>query len=70
MPLTRNQKNFISLVSRSPDVGDGWRMVSQALEKHTQSYVRDLPDLFEVKRDNEQFMLRFSEEGKIVAKYL
>lgn len=64
--LTQQAKDTIKLIQRSPNVGDGWRNVSEPLRKHITTWLQSAEDLFEF--DGER--IRLSPEGQTVAKYL
>lgn len=66
MRLDDRQTNFIKLILRSEDVGDGWRQCSDVLYEHFLSY---LPEEL-VEWDHDQKRVRLTREGDIVARYL
>jgi hypothetical protein len=61
--MTRQDQDFLKLLLRSPDRGDGWRSVSEACWQ--------LVDSFENKRlleiDKEQMRVRLTDDGELVA---
>lgn len=63
--ITHKQADFLRLLLRSPDCGDGWRKVSTMCW----FLVRNFPhqELIETKDEN---MVRLSESGKTVVEYL
>lgn len=67
--LPQQQKDFLRLVLRSPDVGDGWRSVSPILVPVTKKQVASNPELFET-RDEDGFLIRLTERARIVTDYL
>lgn len=69
MKLNQEQTSFIRLVLRSDDIGDGWRRVSCHLESMVLLVIDDMYELFETRREKEQFYIRLSEKGKTVAEY-
>jgi len=58
-------RNFLSLLLRSPDKGDGWRSVSNMLWPLVDGFGQK--ELIET-RDNA--FVRLSEKGKIVMEYI
>jgi hypothetical protein len=62
--------DFIRLVMRSPDVGEGWRSVSNALRKFAESTASKRPEIYETKTESGALMLRLSLRGKILADYV
>lgn len=59
-------KGILSLINRSPDVGDGWRRVSRTVWPH----VKDMPDdLAETREDSDGRYIRMTSEGRAVLKY-
>lgn len=62
--------DFIRLVMRSPDVGEGWRTVSKTLRKWAEDTVAKRPEIYEIKADGNTLMLRLSERGKVLADYV
>lgn len=63
--ITRQDKDFMQLISRTRDCGDGWRNVStmcwQLVERFT------TPELLEIGQENRR--VRFTQEGLAVLKY-
>lgn len=57
--VTENQKIFLDLIERSPDMGDGWRTVSDALWPHALQQAHPL--LTELDRDNKR--VRLTDDG-------
>ena len=70
MKLTDKQTNFIKLLRRSKDVGDGWRKVSKKLEGFVTRCVSERPELFETKQSDGQLLIRFSERGALLSDYV
>lgn len=64
--MTQQDKNFIKLIQRSPDHGNGWRQVSDLCWELILEFKQ--PDLIEI--DTELKRVRLSHDGTIVAKYL
>lgn len=60
---------FIRLINRSEDDGDGWRRVSPALEKIVRVTVLDKPSIYELDETN-GMRVRLSEYGNIFANLL
>ena len=63
--LTENQRIMLQLIQRSPDLGDGWRQVSDALWRHVVDQAH--PDLTEL--DEKQRRIRFTPEGITVMRF-
>ena len=63
--VTENQRIMLSLINRSPDIGDGWRQVSDMLWRHVKDQAH--PDLTEL--DEGQKRVRFTEAGVAVVRY-
>jgi uncharacterized protein (DUF736 family) len=53
------------LIQRSPDIGDGWRQVSDILWPHFSDLRAEL-----VERDQENKRLRFTARGLIIMDYI
>jgi hypothetical protein len=64
--MTEEQKSLLRLVARSPDIGDGWRQVSDVLWTHVQKWAH--PGLTEI--DEGLKRIRLSPDGLIVMRYL
>lgn len=64
--ITENQKIMLDLIQRSPDIGDGWRQVSDGLWKHVVEQAH--PDLTEIDATSKR--ARFTDEGLTVMRYL
>jgi len=64
--ITENQGIMMKLIYRSPDLGNGWRQVSNPLWRHVldQSH----PDLTEI--DHDLRRVRFTPEGDTIMRYL
>ncbi len=64
--LTDYDRNFIHLILRSPDLGDGWRQVS--------SVAWPLIDRFQsdalIEKDEVNLLVRLTEKGDTVAEYV
>jgi hypothetical protein len=60
--MNPKQKEFLKLLGRSPDVGDGWRMVSVALFALCEEVAGELPELVEFEKENSR--MRLTEKGK------
>jgi hypothetical protein len=63
--ITENQRIMLQLIQRSPDIGDGWRQVSDALWRHAEDQAH--PDLTEL--DSEKKRVRFTSEGDTIMRY-
>lgn len=70
LKLDDKQINFVRLILRSPDKGEGWRSVSDALRKFSEGVIAERAELYETKEENGALMLRLSERGAIVGEYL
>jgi len=67
--LSDDDINFIRLVQRSPDRGDGWRSVSALLWRMVEGFARQ--ELIERERNEDGTgRVRLNERGNIVAEYL
>ena len=64
--LSQQEKDALKLIERSKDVGDGWKKCSPALYRIA---VIPLPDEL-VEKQPDPPMVRLTEEGKIVLKWL
>ncbi len=63
--LTDRQRDMLRLVQRSPDIGDGWRQVSEMLwPLVTSSGHTEL-----LEKDAENLRVRFTQEGKTVVRF-
>ena len=67
--LDDEHKPLIRLILRSPDVGDGWRNVSQVLRKVITEGIAEFPELYEV-REMAGMQIRLSDRGNVVKDYL
>ena len=63
-------KSFMTLIVRSPDIGDGWRGVTNHLMGLVRQKAKESPDLYEVRTVDKQMQVRLSNEGHTVWKYL
>ena len=70
LKISDKQIDFIRLVRRSPDAGDGWRAVSDTLRKFTLHTVDEQPDIYETKEDKGRLFIRLSERGSIFGDYV
>lgn len=68
--LSQQQKDFLRLVLRSPDQGEGWRRVSKTLTPITQDMIATNPELFESETRDEHFFIRLSDRGSVLVDYL
>ena len=59
---------FLRLIERSPDVGDGWREVSDTLWVPIRSWTKDFQELIELHPTEQRVGL--THEGQIVMKWL
>lgn len=67
--IAEKQAPFIKLILRSPDVGDGWRNVSNVLRKTIEAGIADAPELYET-REMAGLQIRLSERGNVLKDYL
>lgn len=63
--ITRQDKDFMQLLNRTRDAGDGWRNVSMVCWQLVESFTT--PELLEIDRENRR--VRFTPEGLAVLKY-
>ena len=77
MALEQRDKDFLKLLMRSPDEGEGWRRVSELLWPMVQAQHERTPELLRIKSlpsDNEvdeyRRYVRLSAEGKVVVEWL
>jgi hypothetical protein len=59
-------KQFLRLLLRSPDHGDGWRMVSDVCWQLVEDF--QSPELIEIDKIGKR--IRLTENGKLVASYI
>lgn len=64
------QRDLIKLILRSQDIGQGWRIVSDALHNTVCSVSKDNPELYEISHTDNINMIRLSERGQIISEYL
>ena len=64
--LTPQDKNFINLILRSPDIGDGWRNSSNTLWPIVQGMAEDQPELFELGEKT----IRLTPVARILMEYI
>lgn len=70
MKLDDQQSAFIKLLLRSPDIGEGWRKVSNILIRATEIQVALNPELFEFESMPEGSRIRLTERGSVLGEYL
>lgn len=71
MKLKDDDKNFLRLIQRSPDIGEGWRNVSPKLWQLVEMHQKTIPTLFEAELEpTGGGRVRLTEEAQIVMKYL
>lgn len=63
-------REFIQLLLRSDDQGDGWRNVSVKLSDYVVNKANETLDLFEMRFVKDQFQIRLSPEGKTVVEWM
>jgi hypothetical protein len=67
--LSQSQKDFLRLIMRSPDEGDGWRRVSRMLGPIVSKWT--IPDLCEWEPNADgSGRIRFTDKGETVMEYL
>lgn len=67
--LSDLQKSVIHLINRSPADKDGWcRCSSVVFEQLVKRYMPN--ELIEVREENQQIFVRYTEAGKAVSKYV
>jgi hypothetical protein len=66
--LTPATQGFLKVLLRSKNIGDGWRQVSEIVWPLAIKAAEESSAIFEL--DPENFRIRLSAEGDIVAKYL
>lgn len=60
--MKQDQKDFLRLVERSPDRGEGWRSISEQLLPLCERHAAELPELLGL--DKEGKRIRFTEKGE------
>jgi len=60
--MNQSNKDFLKLIKRSPDRGDGWRSISDQLLPLCESAANAMPDLLEFEKENSR--IRLTEMGK------
>lgn len=65
MAISNSDKQFLLLISRSPDHGDGWRSVSQVCWPLVESF--ETPELIQI--DKDAMRIRLTEAGKAVVTF-
>ena len=71
MKLCAEDKNFLRLIQRSPDIGEGWRNVSPQLWTLVEERLKTIPALIEAELEpTGGGRVRLTEEAQIVMKYL
>jgi len=66
--LSNETKNFIRLIQRSANSGDGWRQVSSIVWPYAIKMSKITPELLEL--NEVERLIRLSPEGETVARYL
>ena len=66
--LSDDARDFIRLVLRSADVGEGWRKLSKLVHPLAARMAFQHPDLFEMAKD--MAAIRLTERGCILADYI
>lgn len=70
MNMNQSTTNLFKLISRSSDIGDGWRKVSKVLSTFIELEIQKAPELFEVRRVDDGLQIRFSDTGKTLVDYI
>lgn len=71
MALKDDDRNFLKLIQRSPDIGEGWRQVSPKLWQLVGMHEKTIPTLFEaVHEPTGGGRVRLTEEAVILLKWL
>lgn len=68
MKLNPSNLIFLKLLERSQDVGDGWRRYTPATARLVMAESESIGDLIEL--DWNKSLVRLTEEGKVVVKWL
>jgi hypothetical protein len=58
--------DFIRLIMRSPDVGEGWRSVALTLHKIALCTISKRPEIYETKTEPGKLWVRLSDRGQIL----
>ena len=66
--MNNQSRDFIRLILRSPDIGEGWRKVSDPLWKLVEAFAHQ--ELLEKQDSAEGKKVRLSPDGIVVARYL
>ncbi len=70
LKIDNQQIDFMRLIQRSPDRGEGWRSVSGALRTVVTRTAEQHPDLYETEERDGGFFVRLSERGQVLADYV
>jgi len=70
LKIEDDQIDFIRLIMRSEDQGDGWRKISKMLRNFVSAMVERRQDLYETKEVDGVLQLRLSDRGSILADYV
>ena len=70
LKIDDKQIQFMRLILRSPDRGEGWRSVSDTLRNFVTGMIEAQSELYETRLDGETLMVRLSERGAILAAYM
>jgi hypothetical protein len=65
--MHESDKQFLKLLARSPDSGDGWRSISEQLLPLCESAVEAMPELLEFEKDSRRVRLTVKGEGALFA---
>lgn len=64
--LTQQAKDTLKLIQRSPDIGQGWRTVSELLRPNMTTWLASAEELYEF--DGER--IRLTRDGDLVMRYI
>jgi hypothetical protein len=70
LKISDQQIDFIRLILRSPDRGDGWRSVGKMLETTVMRQKDANPELFEIATEDDKMSIRLTERALVLADYI
>mgnify|MGYP006060201355 FL=1 len=70
MKLEQQERDFMRLVLRSPDTGDGWRNVAKVLVPVCEKEVAKRPELYEFNPSAAPARIRLTERGNTIVEYV
>jgi len=65
--MYESHKQFLKLIARSPDRGEGWRSVSDQLLPICEDITKTLPELIEFEKESSRIRLTEKGEGALFA---